>query len=82
LSVESDIGLFIRALHNPKSKLRYFKLGAHGKRPGREADHSSPSGAEVKKVGAVPPFSICLHGIVLKHRDEFTFTFTFTFYGN
>jgi hypothetical protein len=27
-----------------------------GKRQGREADHSSPSTAEVKKGGAIPPF--------------------------
>jgi hypothetical protein len=27
------------------------------KRPGREADHSSPSSAEVKNVGATPPLS-------------------------
>jgi hypothetical protein len=26
-----------------------------GKRPGREADHSSPSSAEVKNGGAIPP---------------------------
>jgi hypothetical protein len=30
-----------------------------------EADHSPPSSAEVKNNGAIPPLSICLHGIVL-----------------
>jgi hypothetical protein len=34
------------------------------KRQGREADRSPPSGAEVKKGGAIPPHPICLHGIV------------------
>jgi hypothetical protein len=34
---------------------------------GREADHSSPSSADVKNGGAIPP-----HAIVLKHRDNFT----------
>jgi hypothetical protein len=32
--------------------------------PGREADYSHPSSAEVKNDGAVPPFSIRLHGMV------------------
>jgi hypothetical protein len=27
------------------------------KRPGHEADHSSPSNAEVKNDGAIPPFN-------------------------
>jgi hypothetical protein len=35
------------------------------KRQGREADHSPPSSAEVKKDGAIPPLPICLHVIVL-----------------
>jgi hypothetical protein len=36
------------------------------KRPGREADHSPPSGAEIKNAWSytfTPP--ICLHGVVL-----------------
>jgi hypothetical protein len=48
------------------------------KRPGREADHSVLSSAEVKNVWtytSLPP--IRLHGVVLslkkKHRDNFTF---------
>jgi hypothetical protein len=35
------------------------------KQPGHEADHSSPSSAEVKNDGAIPPLPICLHGIVM-----------------
>jgi hypothetical protein len=35
------------------------------KRPGREADHSPPSSAEVKNGGAIPPLPIHLHGMVL-----------------
>jgi hypothetical protein len=50
------------------------------KRPGREADHSSPSSAEVKEW-----VELYLHshhtptcrGAQLKHKDNFTFTFTF-----
>jgi hypothetical protein len=35
------------------------------KRQGREVDHSHPSNAEVEIDGAIPPFPIGLHGIVL-----------------
>jgi hypothetical protein len=35
------------------------------KQPGREADHSPSSIAEVKNGGAIPPSSIFLHGILL-----------------
>jgi hypothetical protein len=56
------------------------------KRPGREADHSPLSSAEVKNAWSytsTPPIS--LHGAVLslkkKHRDNFTFTYiTFVLY--
>jgi hypothetical protein len=46
------------------------------KRPGREADHSPPTSAEVKEC--VEPYlhsPIRLHGVVLswKYRDNFTF---------
>jgi hypothetical protein len=34
------------------------------KRPGRVADHSPPSGAEVKNCGAILPLPIGLHGVV------------------
>jgi hypothetical protein len=61
-------------------------MGAGGslpgvKRQGLEADNSSPSSAEVKNDGAIPPLPIRLHGVVLNYiikcRDNFTF---FTFY--
>jgi hypothetical protein len=47
-------------------------------RPGREADHSTPSGADIKKAWnytSTPP--VLLRGVVLRknHRDNFTFTF-------
>jgi hypothetical protein len=35
------------------------------KRQGCEADHSPPSSSEVKNCGAVPPFLVHLHGMVL-----------------
>jgi hypothetical protein len=53
------LGLFLREL----------------KRPGCEADHLPPSGAEVKNCGAVsPPQVIHLYGgeQLIKHRDNFT----------
>jgi hypothetical protein len=59
------------------------------KRPGREADHSPPSSAEVKNawsytstpqhvfiVWCLIKQNVRLHGMVFKHRDNFTFTFT------
>jgi hypothetical protein len=41
--------IFIYALSNP------YTLYTVGKGPGREADHSSLSSAEVKNGGAIPP---------------------------
>ena len=35
------------------------------KRPGREADRSHPSSAEVKNGGAIPPLPIRLDGVVI-----------------
>jgi hypothetical protein len=53
------------------------------KRPGREADHSPPSSAEVKEYVELYLHSpIRLPGVVLirkEHRDNFTLTFNFTF---
>jgi hypothetical protein len=47
------------------------------KRSGREADHSPPSSAEVKKREAIHPFPNMpsWRGAQLKHRDNFTCTF-------
>jgi hypothetical protein len=44
------------------------------KRPGCEADHSPLANAEVKKMWIIHPLPIRLRGVVLKHRDNFTFT--------
>jgi hypothetical protein len=43
---------------------RAISLGV--KRPAREADHSSPSSAEVKNGGDIPLLPIYNHGIVTK----------------
>jgi hypothetical protein len=46
------------------------------KRPGRKADHSPPSSAEVKNGGAIPPLPhmSSWHSVwLIKHRDNFTF---------
>jgi hypothetical protein len=40
-----------------------------------EADHSSPSNAEVKIHRSLPPPVIMLYGMVLMHRDNFTITY-------
>jgi hypothetical protein len=50
-----------------------------GKAPEREADHSSPSSAEVKEYAELylhSPITPSWRGAYLKHRDNFTFTFT------
>jgi hypothetical protein len=47
------------------------------KRPGRDADHSPPSSAEVKEWVELyihSPNMPSWHGAQLKHRDNFTFT--------
>lgn len=41
-------------------------LSSEEKRPKREADHPSPSGAEVGNGGGTPPVPIRLHGVVLE----------------
>jgi hypothetical protein len=46
------------------------------KRQGREADHSPPSSADVKNVGALRRLSIGLHGTV-KKRDSFLYVILF-----
>jgi hypothetical protein len=47
------------------------------KRPGREADRSPPSSAEVKECVELYPLpnTLSWRGAQLKHRDNFTFTF-------
>jgi hypothetical protein len=48
------------------------------KRPGREADHSPPSNAEVKNawIYTSAPQYVFVAWCLVKHRDDFTFTFT------
>jgi hypothetical protein len=44
------------------------------KQVGYETDHSPPSSAEVKNAWSYTPTPlICLHGVLLHHRDNFTF---------
>jgi len=48
------------------------------KRPGREADHSPPCSAEVKKersYTSAPPY-VFMAWCLVKHRDNFTFSFS------
>jgi hypothetical protein len=51
------------------------------KRPGREADHSTPSSANVKNAWSyTSTLPLRLHGVVIsqeKHREKFTFTFLY-----
>jgi hypothetical protein len=46
------------------------------KRPGREADHSPPSSAEVKNAWSYTsiPHYVFMSWCLVKHRDNFTFT--------
>jgi hypothetical protein len=49
------------------------------KRPGREADHSSPSSAEVKNAWSyTSTLPICLHGVVVCWSTGTNLPFTFT----
>jgi hypothetical protein len=53
-------------------------LYLRAKRPGREADHSPPSSAEVKKcveLNIHSPNTPSWCGAQLKHSDKFTFNF-------
>jgi hypothetical protein len=46
------------------------------KRPGSEADHSPPTGAQAKKTWtytSTPPYVFMALCLVVKHRDKFTF---------
>jgi hypothetical protein len=62
---------FFRSVHTvSRVHLASYPLGtgvdlSGGKAPRREADHPLPSSAEFKNGGAIPPFPICLHGIII-----------------
>jgi hypothetical protein len=51
------------------------------KRPGREADHSLPSSAEVKNAWSYTstPQYVFMASCLVQHRDNFTFTLSSTF---
>jgi hypothetical protein len=54
-----------------------YPMGTRGSFPGREADHSPPSSAEVKvcvELYIHYPITPLWRGAQLKHRDNFTFT--------
>jgi len=57
-----------------------WALSPRAKRPEREADHSTPSSAEVKNVRSYTstPAYVFMIWCLVKHGDNFTFTFTFT----
>jgi hypothetical protein len=66
----------LRPTHPPTQ--RYGGLSLRVKWPGREADHSPSSSAEVKKMsGAITllPPHVFMVWCLLKHRDNFTFAF-------
>jgi hypothetical protein len=53
-------------------------LSEYVKQPGREADRSASSSAEVKNGGAIPPHphTSSWHGaLLIKHRNNFAITF-------
>jgi hypothetical protein len=49
----------------PSTQWVPWALSPEIERQGREAGHSPPSSAEVKKAGAVPELPIRVHGVVL-----------------
>jgi hypothetical protein len=72
----------ITALGPTQSPIKWVPgaLSLGVKRPGREADHSPPSSAEVKEwleLYLHSPNTPSWRGAQLKHRDKFNFTFYF-----
>jgi hypothetical protein len=74
---------------NPRTPIVLPVAQPRVKRPGHEADHIHPSNAKVKNdweytstleicLYGVVLFKqwLCLHGLIHKHRGNFTFTFT------
>jgi hypothetical protein len=62
--------------HSASSPLGPGTLSLGVKRPGREADHSSPSSAEVKNAWSYTftPQYVFMAWYLFKHRDNFTFS--------
>jgi hypothetical protein len=53
------------------------------KRPGREADHSAQTSAEVEKMWiytSTSPYAFMAYCLLVKHRDNITFLPTYLFY--
>jgi len=50
-----------------------WALSSGIKQSEHEADHSFPSIAELQNVWTFASMLICLHGVVLRHKDNFTF---------
>jgi hypothetical protein len=77
---ESHWGQELSILYEAQNGSRIFSYGYWGfslevKRPGREADHSSPTSAEITKTWvytSTPPYAFMALKLV-KHRDNFTF---------
>jgi hypothetical protein len=65
-----DIFLFSTA-SRPALRSTQPPLSPGVKRPGREADHSPPSSAEVKNSGVVPPLphTTSWRGTLIKQRE-------------
>jgi hypothetical protein len=62
-------------------ELRGLSLGV--KRPGREADHSPPSSAEVSAWSCTcTPQYVFMAWCLVKHRDNFTFYNDYTIFKN
>jgi hypothetical protein len=76
---QDNIKLYFGDITLPIIQWVWGPLSLGVKRPGREADHSPPSSAEVKewvKLYLHSPNTPSWRGAKLKHRDNFTFTFS------
>jgi hypothetical protein len=70
---------YINTLILKKSLASSYPMGTKDsflgvKRPGREADHSPQSSAEVKECVELYPQYAFMAWCLVKHRDKFTFT--------
>jgi hypothetical protein len=57
---------------HPAYPLRTGALSPGIKRPGLKADHSPPSGAQVKNDGAIHPIPVCLHDVMFHYLSTGT----------
>jgi hypothetical protein len=79
--LETLLKIFSGNNHPASYPMGTWALSLGVKRPGREADHSPPSSAEVKNAWSYTsiPQYVFMAWCLVKHRDVFTFTFTFTY---